>query len=118
MLYNHRLRYMRTYVMPVCVCVWVCIVRVCMYCLSDSYGSVFKRNRHFNNWLKFRTNNRRILFHVAMYANDIIGRELDIVKLSSRTGVEPTTFRTAATDVDKDGHLLRLGHRVLFSLRT
>ena len=58
---------------------------------------------------------RTLLFHVAHYGDDIIGRELNLDEnCPVGSGVETTTFRTAATDDDKD---YRSGQQGLYNVK-
>ena len=84
-------------------------------CLSNSYAIVFRHNRRFNC---------RSQFHDRQKPNPLISRRAvrrrhyrprfkSQKTARSVVGVEPTNFRTAATDYYKDKRLYRDGHRRL-----
>ena len=74
------------------------------YCLSNRYAIVLDITEVLTIGHSIKTDRSRTpLFHVAQYGDDIIGIELKSPKTArSVVGVEPTTFRIAAIDDDKD----------------
>ena len=84
------------------------------YRLCNSYAIVFRRNRHINYRPQFQDRQRpHILISRRAVRRRRHYRQIIESQQTARSvvGVEPTTFRTAATDDDKDWRLYRNSHR-------
>ena len=93
---------------------WTQLYGVC-YCLSNSYAIVFRHSRLFNYRSQFQERQKPhpLISRRAVRRRHYRPRIKSQKTARSAAGVEPTTFRTAATDDDRDLRLHRNGHRGL-----
>ena len=89
---------------------WPQLYGVC-YCLSNSYAIVFKHTRRFDYRPQFQDRQKPhpLILRRAVRIRDYGPRIKSQKTARSAVGVEPTTFRTATTDDDKDKRLYRNG---------